>query len=634
MCGIFGVFNYKEPLEVTKNEIIKGIKFLTHRGPDGEGLYISNNIGLGHRRLSIIDLEGGTQPISNEDNSIFIICNGEIYNYSEIREKSILKGHIFKTKSDSETVLHLYEEKGSACLEDLNGIFSFAIWDSNKNKLFLARDRLGIKPLFYYYTRYGIAFSSEVKSFLTLEDFRKELNPEAVKDFFSLGYVLHPRTIFKDVYNIPPGYFLEVVNGKSILKEYWDINLRRYEQGSLQDLMSLINNQIATSVRMQLVSDVPVGAFLSGGLDSSAVTYYMKRFHTDNKVMTFSIGFKEKTYSELDYAKISSDYLNTEHKQLIVSPEEPDFIENLIWHNDEPFGDTSAVPMYYVSKLARKHVKVVLSGDGGDENFGGYETYIADIISKSYRTICPKFLRRVFKKIVYSLPVTFNKVSLDYKLKRFSEGAELDSLGAHFWWRLIFTPDEQKELFSSHLKGSIDSYDPLDTFRYYFNKTEGMPILKRLSYVDYKTWLVDDILKKVDRTSMAHSLEARVPLLDHTLVELSINIPDKLKVHFGTTKYVFKRTMQDKLPSKIIWRRKSGFNAPVSHWINGELRWAVKEYLSEERLLRTGLFEPDFVNKLIERHIERKEDNGLKIWCLLNFMIWFELFIYGNKRRV
>ena len=627
MCGIFGIYNYKESKSVNRKDIINGLSALSHRGPDGQGLYLHNTIGIGHKRLSIIDLETGYQPIANEDNTIFIICNGEIYNYIQIRNDLVLKGHVFRTKSDSETILHLYEEEGDLCLKSINGIFSFAIWDSIKNKLFLVRDRLGVKPFFYYYTKEGISFSSEIKSFLRLPGFSKELCPNAMSDFFSLGYILNPKTIFKNVYSLPPGYFLEVVNNKSTLKEYWDLEASQYKQDNLQELTQILEKRISSSVKMQLVSDVPVGAFLSGGLDSSTVTYFMKRLLPDSEVMTFSVGFKEKTYSELDYAAIVANKLLTSHKQLIVDPPSIDCVKRLVWYNDEPFADTSCVPMFFVSELASKNVKVVLSGDGGDENFAGYETYLADRLAKYYKHVFPSFIRNILRKISFLIPVTFKKVSFDYKLRRFTEGAGFDSLKAHYWWRLIFTPDEQKMLFSSKLKDSIGSYDSLDVFRGYFNKAEGMSDFQKLSYVDYKTWLVDDILRKVDRCSMAHSLEARVPLLDHTLVELAINIPDRLKIHRGITKYILKRSMRGKLSKKIIWRRKSGFNAPVSNWVNGNLRALVSDYLSESRLNSLGYLNGSYVKYILNQHFTKKADNGIKIWCLLNFVVWYEIFI-------
>jgi len=635
MCGIFGIYNFKGKQPVLKEALEKGIGRLKHRGPDDRGFFVRDNIGLAHCRLSIIDLESGRQPIFNEDRSVSIVFNGEIYNYRQLRKELLDKGHIFSTKTDTEVLAHLYEEKGEKLLEDLNGIFAFCIFDAKRERLILARDRLGVKPLFYHYTKEGIVFSSEIKAFLTFEQFRHELNPESIHDYFSLGYILGPKTIFKEVHSLLPGHFLEVDNGRVTLKEYWDIKLGRYSKTDKNDILSQINRQVSASVDMQLVSDVPVGSFLSGGLDSSCVSYYMKQHLNGSQMKTFSVGFKEETYSELDYADLVSRHLRTSHEKLEVMPPDIECLKRIAWYNDEPFADTSSVPMYFVCGLAAKFVKVVLSGDGGDEGFGGYETYIADNLAKNYRKYCPSVLRKLAKKIVFSLPVSFNKISMDYKLRRFSEGAEFDSLKAHYWWRVVFTPEEIQRLLSDKLKYSIGKYDPLDTFRRYFDKTEGLPTFQRLNYVDFKTWLADDILRKVDRASMAHSLEARVPLLDHRLVELAVDIPDKWKIYKGkVTKYIFKKSMQGKLPKKIIWRKKRGFNSPVAHWVSKELSHSIKKYLNEEKFKKAGLFNMGFVNDLIDRHDRREEDNGFKIWAILNFTLWLDNFMIDDKTKV
>lgn len=630
MCGFFGILNFKENVPVAKNDLEKGINILKHRGPDEIGFYCDGNLGLAHCRLSIIDLESGRQPLSNEDESIWIVFNGEIYNYKELRENLIRNGHKFRTKSDTETIIHLYEDFKEGCLEKLNGIFAFAIFDKRNRKLFLARDRLGVKPLYYAVTEYGIIFASEIKAFLTTDVFKKELNPLAIDDFFSLGYILSPKTIFKEAQSLPAGHCLKLFNNNIRIQKYWDINFNICKSDDLKNIQETISAKIEKAVQMQLVSDVTVGGFLSGGIDSTAVVYFMKKALKNSNVQTFSIGFEEKSYDELRYANYASGFLKTAHEKLVVSEGVNDFLPKIVWHNDEPFGDTSAIPMYFVSQLARKHVKVVLSGDGGDENFGGYETYLADILARYYKGLLPLPVRRIFKSISSLMPVTFHKVSFDYKLKRFTEGAEFEPLTAHHWWRLVFTPEEKKKLYSSGFMENNLGYSSLDVFREHFEQSDAPTLMQKLSYVDYKTWLADDILRKVDRASMAHSLEVRVPLLDHTLVELAASLPDTLKVHRGITKYILKKSMENKLPRKIIWRKKSGFNSPVSHWFRNKLKDITMESLSKQNINSLGFLNGTYIDYLLTQHMSKREDNGLKIWCLLNFILWYKIFMEGN----
>ncbi len=602
---------------------------LVHRGPDDEGIYLNEEIGLGHRRLSIIDLYTGKQPMSNEDSSVWIIFNGEIYNYRELREEIKTRGHILRTTSDTEVIIHLYEEIQEDCVTKLNGIFAFCIWDAKRKKIILARDHLGVKPLFYALIEEGVIFASEIKSILQHPSVKKEIDILALDDFFSLGYITGGKAIIKSIKNLAPATTLSIDKDSCRASKYWDIGYDNVSFKSEKYYIDRLLYHLDSAVRMQMVSDVPVGAFLSGGLDSSCVVSFMSNV-TTNKIRTFSIGFLEKSYDELHYAQMASKFFSTEHKDMIVKPDIKQILSKLIWFYDEPFADTSVIPTYFLTKLAASELKVVLSGDGGDENFAGYPTYVADKLSRYYNML-PGFIRDMSRKAINKLPVSFDKVSFDYKAKRFTQGVRYPPLKAHYSWRLIYT-DEEKELFySQDFKKQLNNYSPLTTFENLYNYPKKATIFQKLNYVDFKTWLVDDILRKVDRASMANSLEARVPLLDHKLVEFAASIPENMKLKRLKTKYLFKKSMKSRLPKQIIYRKKSGFNAPVSHWVNNELKSYVLDYLSSSKIKRLGYFQDVFIQTMFKEHFSRSKDNGLKIWSLLNFVLWCEIFIEGKS---
>lgn len=629
MCGICGIYNYKDNRPVDGQVLDKMTDILSHRGPDDRGTYIDAGLGLGHRRLSIIDLASGRQPIPNEDNSVWIVFNGEIYNYRELREEMKGKGHIFRTSSDTEVIVHLYEEMREECVKRLNGIFAFCIWDAARRKIMLARDRLGVKPLLYSFFDDGIIFASEIKSILQHPAADRQIDPSALDDFFSLGYITAGKSIIRSVKSLAPATVLSVQKDRIRSESYWDISYANPISRKERHYSSGLLSRLEEAVRIQMVSDVPVGAFLSGGLDSSSVVSFMARERSD-KIRTFSIGFLERSYDELSYARKASALFSTDHKDMPVNPDIGGILPKLVWHYDEPFADTSTIPTYFLCKLAASSLKVVLSGDGGDENFYGYPTYVADKLAGYYNAL-PGFIKALVSSAAGRVPVSFDKLSFECKLKRFVHGADNPLLKAHYLWRMVYSEEEKQGLYSYDLKESLAGYSPYHAFEELYNSAVNGTVQQRLSYVDFKTWLADDILRKLDRASMANSLEARVPLLDHELVEFASNIPDELKLRKLQTKYIFKRAMEGRLPREIIYREKSGFSSPVSHWISAELRSFVLERLNNDKLKKLGYFQVPFVEQMFNEHFNRVKDNGLKIWSLLNFVLWHDIFIQGHS---
>jgi asparagine synthase (glutamine-hydrolysing) len=627
MCGICGILNLdgRPPDRAVLADMNSA---LTHRGPDDEGYYVSGPAGLAMRRLSIIDLATGRQPISNESGDLHIVYNGELYNFRELRNGLIARGHRFLTSSDTEVVLHLYEEEGPRCLQKMNGMFAFCIWNSRTHELILARDRIGIKPLFYYLDRERLVFGSEIKSILRHPAVPASLNLQALYDYLSLNYMPVPSTALKDVQQVPPGHYLAVENGRTSLHQYWELHFRE-EPGSEDDHAARLGEALKASVKRRLVSDVPFGAFLSGGVDSSIVVGLMSEIMNE-PVKTFSIGFEEKSFSELPNAREVASLFKTDHHELTVKPDMAGLLPKIVWHSDEPSADSSAIPVYYVSQLARKHVTMVLTGDGGDEVFAGYDTYIAQDVMRLYRMLPSLLRRRIVAPLVHSLPVSMTKVSLDFKAKRFVSGAELDPLEAHYSWRQIFSEDDKLELFRPE---ALDAFEPQCTYRHYeekFGAVPGAALLNKMLFVDTRFYLPGDMLVKVDRMSMANSLEARVPMLDHELVELAATIPAGLKLKRWDKKHMLKRAGSRVVPMRILRRKKQGFNVPVNVWLAGELRELAMETLSERKVSDMGLFRPSYVRALMDDHMSKRKDNSFQLWGLVTFFIWYDLFV---KRR-
>jgi len=631
MCGISGVYRF-DGSNVDASLLKQMTDVVTHRGPDDEGQYTDKNVGLGHRRLSILDLSvRGRQPIMNEDGSIWIVYNGEIFNYLELRDSLIQKGHRFTTDTDTEVIVHAYEEYGPDCLHHLNGMFAFAIWDSINKKMFLARDRLGIKPLFYYKDEKKLLFGSEIKCILCDPSVPHHVNFEALHHFLSLNYLPAPLTLFEGISQLLPGQYMLVTPEGTGIKDYWDIRFTKSQKTVFHDYKTTLDQILWRSVERMLVSDVPFGVFLSGGLDSSTVTYYMSRI-LKTPVKTFSIGFEDESYNELHKAEIVADHCGTEHYEEVVKPDHLEkLLPELVYHAEEPLADASMVPMYYLARLASRHVKMALCGDGADEIFAGYDTYPAYYAVKSYHMIPPLLRKKVILPLVNLLPVSDKKISFDYKAKRFVRGADFDPEKAHYYWRIIFDENDKQDLYvdTIHEKtAGLDTYE--QTYGHYFSACDIKDPIDRLLYADTKFYLPNDMLVKVDRMCMAHSLEVRVPFLDHELVEYMATVPSSLKLkNFTTKKYLLKSVVRTKLPKSIINQKKQGFNIPVGLWIKTHLKDYVYEILSDEHIQEMGYFRRDFIHRLLSDHISGRKDNGYQIWGLLTFNMWWERYIAG-----
>lgn len=625
MCGIIGIVK-EEGLDDKDREFVRvGARLMAHRGPDAEGTWFTREAGFGHRRLAIIDLTSGDQPMHDSTGRYTIVFNGEIYNYREIRDTLAARGYEFRTTSDTEVILNAYAEWKSACVERFNGIFGFGIWDSTEKTLFLARDRLGVKPLLYFTDGNTIVFASELKTILKHRSVRPDIDYLALSDYLSLGYILSPKTIITAVRKLPPACRLTCANGLSRVDRYWDLaeiaNRPPTAFASENEAVEALRAELDRAVQTQLVSDVPVGTFLSGGIDSSCVTQKMVHFYP-NKVSTFSIGFPEASYSELDYARLAANCLHTDHHDRTIQPDMTALLPKLAWFYDEPFADTSAVPTYLLCQFARSFLKVILSGDGGDECFAGYDTYLADKVHAAYRTFIPPFLHRhIVAPFVRALPANHHKVSWNYKLKQFMAHADKTPEAGHYSWRLIFSETEKKALFSSDVLRSIGGYTPFDVFADYYREVPNASPLSRALYVDSKTWLADAMLVKVDRASMASGLEVRVPLLDHKLVEFATSLPSHYKLNGWRTKAILKSAMAGDLPNAIVNRRKRGFNAPAAHWV---------------KTMDPSVFETDtqafvnqrqFVADLLQAHKSLRTDNGFKLWTLMGLAMWHEVVL-------
>lgn len=625
MCGICGFFNFDgKPAD---RDILRRMSdVIVHRGPDEDGYLVQDHVALGMRRLSIIDLQTGRQPIPNEDESIWIVFNGEIYNFPELRKSLEALGHKFRTRTDTETIVHAYEQWGTDCPSRLNGMFAFAIWDDRKKQLFLARDRIGIKPLYYYKDDHLFAFGSELKSILQIPQIPRELNLEGLDLYLTYEYVPAPYSILKNIYKLPPGYWLLLHNGKVDIQPYWELEFNENKndfEACKEELLDLLQD----AVKMQLISDVPLGAFLSGGIDSSTVVALMARV-MDRPVKTFSIGFENQSYNELNYARIIAEHFQTEHHELILQPDALEWTEKLLHFLDEPLGDFSIFPTYLVSKMARDHVKVVLSGDGGDELFGGYETYIADWLDRSYQRYVPRLLReKVIAAVTAWLPPTEKKKGVINRLKRFVEGSSLPADLEHTRWMLFLAEEEKRSFYSSDVLASRNGRTAYDFMRNCFRSARTNDRLNRQLYVDIKTYLADDILVKVDRMSMAVSLEARVPYLDHRVVEFSAALPGRFKQYHHRTKIILKEAARGLLPPQILERGKEGFSIPIKSWIRNELRPLMLEVLDSKRIQRDGLFNPRYVERLIHEHLDRRENHSHRLWALMVFHIWKDLYV-------
>jgi asparagine synthase (glutamine-hydrolysing) len=610
MCGIAGIVRW-DGHPVLEDDIRGMCRMMIHRGPDEEGVYLAAGVALGMRRLSIIDLDGGRQPVSNEDGSVWVVFNGEIYNYRELRQQLMRRGHTLRTSSDTETIVHLYEDFGPRCVDHLRGMFTFAIWDTRRRQLLIARDRLGIKPLYYAELDGGIAFASELKPILQLPEVGRSLNWQAVSHLFTFLATSSSQSIVDGVRKLEPGRLAVAKDGALRIERYWDVDFEPDEHATEEELVAQLRELLIESVKLHEISDVPFGAFLSGGIDSSAVVGTMAGL-TSDRVKTFSIGFAEAEYDELRHARRVADAFGTEHHELVLRPDVVQIAEDLAWYLDEPFGDTSAIPTYMVSQLAAEHVTVVLTGDGGDELFGGYDKYVTEQRERRFARV-PGPIRKVMGAIGHALPE-------GTRGRRFLQHMALDGSRRYLDASTLFRADEMRKLFQSEAYEQIARFDPWADA---LSHLRGMDAdwMSAIQYCDLNTYLPLDILTKVDRMTMAHSIEARPPLLDHKLVEFAAKVPAHLRLREGTSKYLLKRAMRGVLPDDIIDRPKHGFAVPLARWFRGELAGFTRDLLFSDTCRQRGLFDAAYVERLLTRH-QRGRDIDLQLWTLLSLELW------------
>ncbi len=633
MCGICGIIGINGSQPVDENILLKMAQVMRHRGPDDQGFYYADGVGLGARRLSIIDLAGGQQPIANEDESMWIVFNGEIYNYRELRTYLQRQGHIFRTCTDTEVILHLYEDFGVDCVQHLNGIFAFALWDIPRQEVVLARDRLGIKPLYYTEVANQLIFGSEMKVMLAHPQVKREIDLIALNEYLSFEYVPSPRTILRHIHRLEPGHILRYNRYGLHIQPYWHLSLARSESQppvNWRDYATALHHTLKKGVQQELVSDVPVGVLLSGGLDSSTIAALMVELY-HGTVESFSIGFEEASFDESSYARLVAKHLGTRHNELILTSRmAADIVPTITDFLDEPFGDSSFIPTFLLSKFASQRVKVVLGGDGSDELFAGYPTLVAHRLIEYYERIVPWSVRAyIAPTLLNFLPVSFNNISFDFRLRRFLSGRGVPLQARHHRWLGSFVDEEKSLLLQDWVKPVLrDTYTQA-----YLHAREcdaSLP-LNYVLYNDMKMYLEGDILYKVDRASMAASLEVRVPFLNREVVDFTTALPLELKLHRLTGKYLLKKSMQHILPAEVIKRPKKGFNMPVAHWLTSELRELVLDMLSEARVTRQKIFNYDYVKRLLDEHFSRQHDHRKLLWTLLMFQMWYDVYI-ENKR--
>jgi asparagine synthase (glutamine-hydrolysing) len=619
MCGING-FLYFDGRPVDVNIAQEMADAQRHRGPDETGTYAGREVAFGHRRLSIIDLSSGRQPLSNEDGTVWICFNGEIYNYEELNQE--LSSHRFRTHSDTETIVHLYEEHPESFISKLRGMFAFALWDERRRTLILARDRVGKKPLYYYVDEEKLVFGSEIKSILCHPRLKLEIDECAVSDYCSLGYIPAPKSIYKRVRKVMPGHYLEVVGGRVKEVQYWDLNFNSTESLSEQEWIERFLNEFRTAVAIRLMSEVPLGAFLSGGLDSSAVVAMMSQLMTQ-PVKTATIGFQEEEFDESTFAQEVAQHLRTDHYQRQVTPDKIQTIEKLVWHYDEPFSDSSALPTYFVSQVARERVTVCLSGDGGDENFGGYRRYYVDSQENRLRALLPLPIRRmVFRPLAQIYP------KLDWaprfiRAKSTFQSLACDPVEGYFETMSTFRSGDKNLLLSEDLRARLHGYQSVEVFRQHYDRAGTDDPLSRIQYLDIKTYLSDDILTKVDRASMANSLEVRCPLLDHKVMELAASMPSHFKLQGAIGKHLFKKSMETRLPHDIIYRKKMGFGVPLADWFRNGIHDYASQHIVE---CEDPYLSTTFVRRIWDQHQSGLRDRSSQLWNVLMFRLWLKQF--------
>lgn len=621
MCGITGIVDLKGTRPIDRDRLTRMNESQHHRGPDGSGLHVEPGVGLGHRRLSIIDVATGQQPLYNEDGSVVVVYNGEIYNYRTLIPQLQALGHVFHTKSDTEVIVHAWEAWGERCVDQFRGMFAFALWDRNRQTLFLARDRLGVKPLHYAWLADGtLLFGSELKSLLAHGALDRTIDPLAIEEYFALGYVAEPRTIFAAARKLPPAHTLTLRRGARPVEPqcYWDprftLGCALTPQQAADELLARLDE----SVKLRLISEVPLGAFLSGGVDSSAVVASMARVSSE-PVNTCSIAFADPAFDESRYAAMVAQRYGTRHFVDRVQSDDFDLIDTLAGVYDEPYADSSAIPTFRVCQLARKHVTVALSGDAGDENFAGYRRYRLHLAEERLRRALPQSVRGpLFGALGRAYPKA-DWAPRFLRAKSTFQALGGDAVAAYFNGVSILRDDMRKRLFSARFRGSLGGYNAIEVFRRHAALADTDDPLALVQYLDLKTYLVGDINTKVDRASMAHSLEVREPLMDHPLVEWLGTLPSSLKVREGEGKWLLKKAMASRLPAEVLYRPKMGFAVPLARWFRGPLRDRVRDALTGERLAATGMFEPTYLRRLVDDHQSGLRDYSAPLWTLLMF---------------
>jgi asparagine synthase (glutamine-hydrolysing) len=636
MCGICGIAIPKQLNRPVSGSLLIAMRdTLTHRGPDDAGLYLDDGVGLGHRRLSIVDLGGGHQPMANEDRRVWIVFNGEIYNHRDLRPELEERGHQYRTVSDTETIIHLYEELGARAVERLSGMFAFAVWDSARRELLLARDRLGIKPLYYALAGDGsLYFASEIKALVETRAVAPEINYPALPDYLANHAPSGEETLFRGVNRLLPGHTLTWRDGRVEIRKYWDLSFSLNGHPALSDrgAVEQWTELFREAVRSHLMADVPLGVFLSGGIDSSAIAAVMSGM-ASGPIKTFSVGFAEREANELEYARMVARAFNTDHHEVIVTPE--DFfaiLPRLIWHEDEPLGHLASAPLYFVSELAARHVKVVLTGEGSDELMAGYYRYWKTLynlaLGERYHGWAPESLRRVARNGIDRLP---DGSSLRRRLSQTFLARTPDVENLYLENFAVFSRAQQLRMLTPEAKDRAGALDPYATTGRYLAQSDATTTLNRLLYADTKTYL-HELLMKQDQMSMAASLESRVPFLDHTLVEFTARLPERMKLRRLTTKYILRRSMKGVLPEPILTRRKMGFPVPIGAWFRGAYRSVIDDFALSARSLERGVFDPAFVRNLVAEHQSGARDHSQRLWSLVNFEMWARQFIDGETK--
>jgi asparagine synthase (glutamine-hydrolysing) len=621
VCGITGIFDVKVRRELDRSLLKRMNDSQTHRGPDADGEHHEPGVSLGHRRLSIIDIATGQQPLYNEDQTVVVVFNGEIYNYQELIPELQALGHRFRTRSDTEVIVHAWEAWGEECVHRFRGMFAFALFDRNRETLFLARDRLGVKPLHYALLADGqLVFGSEMKSVLLHPGVRRDIDPLAIEEYFALGYISEPRSIFKSILKLPAGHSLVVRRGAALRepKQYWDVRFTLNRKVSVQDACDELLQKLEESVRLRMIAEVPLGAFLSGGVDSSAVVSAMAKISSD-PVNTCSISFDDPAYDESKYARQVAERYKTRHHEELVESDDFDLIDELARLYDEPYADSSAIPTYRVCQLARKHVTVALSGDGGDESFGGYRRYRLHLMEERLRSILPLGVRRPLFGVLGHVYPKADWAPRVFRAKSTFESLARDSVSAYLHGVSIVREPMRRRLFSKQLQADLGGYRVEEVFQYHARRANTDDPLALIQYLDMKTYLIGDINTKVDRASMAHSLEVREPLMDHPLVEWCASLPSSLKMHDGIAKYVLKKSMEPYLPHETLYRSKMGFAVPVDRWFRGPLRQRVRDDVLNGTLAQTGFFDQGVLQEMVDDHQSGRRDYSGPLWSVLMF---------------